>query len=1230
MVTKAKFLWQQGTMKKSVYDPALWEKQVAFADDLLDYAKLAVSITHDNFQTALLAGLLIPGQRYLITDYTTYRFIVGQSNDYYRWPVEPIYIQALDTNKVNPKGFSKTYPDEQITYIDRQSITQKNFYVSASLTGWVPSGNYTMIVSDATHITFSWLPKPLSQAINLYFQMNMSWASFYFNDSNRDVDWEIDSNGDFHLLTTEYNVDIWSNAAWNTNDWSTDMQEIQVYDDTTIKAIAPATRFDDFIRDLYRWAWFSIYDDDVWWNLYCDVINKWEVWDIDELTGDIKLLRNGKEINGRAEYNPDDWSIWDLYVEIADTDRIWIDNSMDLQKGTNYNGATWMEIAWTDESYTYLDYSNYWVDWEIDWQNIVLLGNTHDLTSDLLYLSGSIFGNSNSEDVLPYNSNYAEVNISLVKNELLTLDLEGTVDIYSWYGYVEKVNGYISARYNMKKNFFWDADFRGRKIYRYWLTNLGTYSPTTTYSYNNVVVYNWYYYICFVPTSFSWINANNQWFRIWPAENIYGGLNYQSYAWLQVTYDSNARSMIDYFDVASYDLLNTIYNNPYNASVKCSTSVSTDLNFYIRAFWNNSLFESDLYIGAAVTSLTYIRNTTGFFGWSIINDVTSSNVNYTNSCILQMVNSCWIKQLASTFTSLSTSNIGILSWCMALRITSSTIVDNTLMFFKEWCIGSTINVAYSVYCENQFNGNNILNSNSTSFSNIRLLNLPWYLSAFDGNLITTTFQNVALQTRNWVKDNKFFASISNIDWKINALLNCTWFGSQQGCQLDNENSTLSSLKFFWGSNIINSNQYLNFNETIFSSTASIVAWLSAFEFSWVTVLPTVDSYYQYPYMNINATTWTGTETACRVRAVYTTSWGWGSPYSWVMIVATRRRPATTGTLSLAWGGGDPTISYSAAYKMFNLRGAYTFTVAPAIGDVYSNSGQLYWYAGKDDQRTYRVTKTAVSGNIGLVRVTGSGDASITFNSSWEGSTQMSQCNFMSALTAQLGTFGCARLQWVIAITPITNNVSLEAVYLQNIKQFNEFPGTVQGWAYKYAYDLRTVTTNYNTQVADRNILANGTLTITLFSSTYYMGMPLYIKNVGTTNVTMNTTSMQTIDWATTMIIYPWEARLFVSDNVNRQTMGGSGYVLSRYIAKTANYTLTANDYTVDCTANTFTITLPTAVWIAWRIYNIKNTGTGTITVDANGTETIDWELTQSLIQWENMTIQSTWANWIIL
>jgi hypothetical protein len=85
-----------------------------------------------------------------------------------------------------------------------------------------------------------------------------------------------------------------------------------------------------------------------------------------------------------------------------------------------------------------------------------------------------------------------------------------------------------------------------------------------------------------------------------------------------------------------------------------------------------------------------------------------------------------------------------------------------------------------------------------------------------------------------------------------------------------------------------------------------------------------------------------------------------------------------------------------------------------------------------------------------------------------------------------------------------------------------------------------------------------------------------------------------------------------------------------YVAKTANYTLTAADYTVDCTANTFTITLPTAVGITGRIYNVNNSGTGVITVDANGSQTINGELTQEVLQHENMQLQSTGSNWIIL
>jgi len=85
-----------------------------------------------------------------------------------------------------------------------------------------------------------------------------------------------------------------------------------------------------------------------------------------------------------------------------------------------------------------------------------------------------------------------------------------------------------------------------------------------------------------------------------------------------------------------------------------------------------------------------------------------------------------------------------------------------------------------------------------------------------------------------------------------------------------------------------------------------------------------------------------------------------------------------------------------------------------------------------------------------------------------------------------------------------------------------------------------------------------------------------------------------------------------------------------YAAKTANYTLSATDYQIECTANSFTVTLPTAVGCTGRVYSIKNSGAGTITVDGNGTETIDGDLTADLIQYENLKIMSNNTNWIVI
>ena len=92
----------------------------------------------------------------------------------------------------------------------------------------------------------------------------------------------------------------------------------------------------------------------------------------------------------------------------------------------------------------------------------------------------------------------------------------------------------------------------------------------------------------------------------------------------------------------------------------------------------------------------------------------------------------------------------------------------------------------------------------------------------------------------------------------------------------------------------------------------------------------------------------------------------------------------------------------------------------------------------------------------------------------------------------------------------------------------------------------------------------------------------------------------------------------------------NGSLSTAYVAKTANYTATISDYAINCTANTFQITLPTAVGITGRNYIIKNSGTGVITVGTTSSQTIDGATTYSLgTQYKYVHVVSDGANWII-
>lgn len=73
------------------------------------------------------------------------------------------------------------------------------------------------------------------------------------------------------------------------------------------------------------------------------------------------------------------------------------------------------------------------------------------------------------------------------------------------------------------------------------------------------------------------------------------------------------------------------------------------------------------------------------------------------------------------------------------------------------------------------------------------------------------------------------------------------------------------------------------------------------------------------------------------------------------------------------------------------------------------------------------------------------------------------------------------------------------------------------------------------------------------------------------------------------------------------------------------------DCVVNCTSGTFTVTLPTAVGIEGQYFIIKNSGAGVITIEGDGSETIDGVTFKTLaVQYESMTVVSSGANWIIV
>lgn len=85
------------------------------------------------------------------------------------------------------------------------------------------------------------------------------------------------------------------------------------------------------------------------------------------------------------------------------------------------------------------------------------------------------------------------------------------------------------------------------------------------------------------------------------------------------------------------------------------------------------------------------------------------------------------------------------------------------------------------------------------------------------------------------------------------------------------------------------------------------------------------------------------------------------------------------------------------------------------------------------------------------------------------------------------------------------------------------------------------------------------------------------------------------------------------------------------VSKTTTYTVLATDGLVLCNG-TFTVALPSAATVGSNhVVHIKNIGTGAITIDPNGAQTIDGSATLVLtVQYDCLSICSDGSNWHII
>lgn len=1207
-VVKAKFLWQK--------------------IDLSSYAKLAISTTVSNFQTLINTSALVPNQWYLITDYRTVDYIRQSNTPVYQWhigDVEQIYVLALDVNEVCPEGWSKDFPDEKIIYKPSRTIFSENPDWSLD-NAKVNSGSVEVSTPSATIMEFTNNPFSVSPKDWKNFIMNISDGSNFnydYDANNYWVDWQFDGNWDFELLKTYYDVPVYRYIDWQ---WGVNQgsQEITLLNETTFEATTPLTDFNTIDPDNYYY--FYILDNDTGAENYYDYIDRDWSWKINA-SGQFELLDSGTYTSNYAYYEEWVGNSWDIDLTIQGSNEFSLDRlDWNLRKGSDQTGNTWFSIAWSDSTATDLYVANYGVDWEISGNSVFLLGNSHDLTTDLIYIEGWPMGTDQNtlidlgDDVSIYSDFYTLG---------LDVDLTGFYYLNGSYSYevAGSDSGLIIGRQIPEIDLEIDVDYRATKFRRY-QNNAATYSGATTYAQWDIVLYNSETYICLTgglnktpsTQNLYWIKmTSNEWDAI---HNKYLGKWTITLSTLNPYNTGLVTQATLVAGGTGYPASSTFNARVLAGDAQCTISVSTDGSGVVTTI--NSVVTTGRGYFQNNSSYPYYCSSTGDW-WGLAVQISTTDT-IVSSYVTPNLASYTDFDLFPDVTNIRT-NFG-------LKIRNNSVTPMDLVLKSDTNINSTLTTnGGTATLRNVNNTNASLNGNVmviSSFNNSDILYIESSIAYILNSTKSKLINGCSLYRFEYSNIDAIIGTFTG-SYKISYTTGLNWTNAVIQSSINNTFNYLSQFLMVAqnaSANFINKAEYVTFPWAFSITQNNVTGYIKKIYANAFFKSNVISS--DCWYLSVTGSYFESNVLNCLIGVE--TTWG-NSIHPCVFDVFTNNE--ITGVLMNIAGK----LAFSNNTLKSGMRSATCYredgsTFQISWNNLWNSAINFYIY-----QNNGSFSNNIISGAVSNITYQYLAGASKTFTDNSVSGRLMNliMIKWNATYNVFYGLIGTGTAN---TVNSNTSSTLTNCVFFGGVNG-NLFSGQTSSSVFNYTCQNNVFSTVIENSVFEQNFIGN-TFTGNIYRVTFTKQVNSLVIPALADVIFPTMVIRGKDDGASTQIFLIENASavdiLRITGNDKIETNGITGNssfnfgksISYPYLAATSNTTLGQNDHVCNCTSWTFTVTLPSASWATRRVYIIKNSWTGVITVDAEWTQTIDGELTQTLIQWESITLMSNWTNWIIL